>query len=52
MIVVVTEVVALTTRDARSAVARVAQDHDKPVVACFLGATTARVFGRVGVPGG
>ena len=43
VIVVVTEVVALTTRDARTAVARVAQEHDKPVVACLLGATTGRV---------
>ena len=43
VIVVVTEVVALTTRDARAAVARAAQEYDKPVVACLLGATTERV---------
>ncbi|HUZ41783.1 MAG TPA: GNAT family N-acetyltransferase [Acidimicrobiales bacterium] len=42
VIVVVTEVVALSTRDARLAIARVAQKYHKPVVACLLGATTER----------
>ena len=37
-IVVVTQVVALTTDDARASIARVAQRFDKPIVACLLGA--------------
>jgi acyl-CoA synthetase (NDP forming) len=43
VIVVVTEVVALTTRDARGAVGRVARTYDKPIVACLLGAAPSRV---------
>ena len=43
VIVVVTEVVALTTRDAREAVGRVARKYDKPIVACLLGAAPSRV---------
>ena len=42
VIVVVTEVVALTTHDARTVIARVARNYDKPVVACLLGATPSR----------
>jgi len=38
-IVVVTDVVAMTTDDARTVIAHVAQRYDKPVVACLLGAT-------------
>jgi acetyl coenzyme A synthetase (ADP forming)-like protein len=41
-VVVVTEVVALTTHDARTVIARVAHKNDKPVVACLLGATPSR----------
>jgi acyl-CoA synthetase (NDP forming) len=43
VIVVVTEVVALTTRDARRAVGRVARKYEKPIVACLLGAAPSRV---------
>ena len=51
VIVVVTEVTALSTRDARTAVARVAQGHDKPIVACLLGAAPARVSEGVSLVG-
>jgi len=51
VIVVVTEVVALTTRDARAAIAQVAKKHDKPVVACLLGASTVSVSYGVSLVG-
>ena len=51
VIVVVTEVVALTTRDARAAIAQVAKKHDKPVVACLLGASTVSVSYGVALVG-
>ena len=39
VIVVVTDVLALSSDDARAAVAAVALRHDKPIVACVLGST-------------
>jgi acyl-CoA synthetase (NDP forming)/RimJ/RimL family protein N-acetyltransferase len=51
VIVVVTEVIALSTSDARTAVARVAQGHDKPIVACLLGAAPAHVSEGVSLVG-
>src|SRR5665213_2303902 len=51
VIVVVTEVTALSARDARTAVTRVAQGHDKPIVACLLGAALARVSDGVSLVG-
>jgi acyl-CoA synthetase (NDP forming)/GNAT superfamily N-acetyltransferase len=56
VIVVVTDVVALTTHDARAAITRVAEHYDKPVVACLLGAgpppasSNASVVGEVPSP--
>jgi acyl-CoA synthetase (NDP forming)/RimJ/RimL family protein N-acetyltransferase len=51
VIVVVTEVTALNTRDARAAIARVAERHEKPIVACLLGAAPARVAHGVSLVG-
>jgi acyl-CoA synthetase (NDP forming) len=51
VIVVVTEVTALNTRDARAAIARVAEHHEKPIVACLLGAAPARVANGVSLVG-
>ena len=56
VIVVVTDVVALKSGDARAAIARVARRSDKPVVACLLGSGTpvasdvASLFGEVPSP--
>jgi acyl-CoA synthetase (NDP forming) len=56
VIVVVTDVIALTTHDARAAITRVAEHYDKPVVACLLGAgpppasSNASVVGEVPSP--
>jgi acyl-CoA synthetase (NDP forming)/GNAT superfamily N-acetyltransferase len=50
-IVVVTEVVALTTNEARSVIARVAKNYNKPIVACLLGLTPSRSFGGVSLVG-
>jgi acyl-CoA synthetase (NDP forming)/RimJ/RimL family protein N-acetyltransferase len=52
VIVVVTDVTALSTPDARTAVARVAERRDKPIVACLLGAAApARVSKDVSLVG-
>jgi acyl-CoA synthetase (NDP forming) len=56
VIVVVTDVVALTTHDARAVITRAAEHYDKPVVACLLGvepsqaSSSASVIGEVPSP--